>query len=249
VSKSVPCDVVQAGAAMTALDSVSGYRLTVPAGWQRVTTGDGSKESVDRLIRWQLRRHSGRDHVLAERSLRELMPRLVADAEGAGALDLYFYSEMIRGIPVTMSFVVSITYLGAMAAEADERDLASVAGFGAADAGFVDIGVGRCFRAVEHRAPSVGEYRSLVSAQLGVSVDLATMEPATPESRDAIALLRQEEAAGRVLPSTRVSYLVPVPASPGAFLLATFTCDDSALSRAQMFMFDAIVSTLTWESE
>ena len=178
---------------MTALDSVPGYRLTVPAGWQRVTTGDGSKESVDRLIRWQLRKRSRRDRVLPERSLRELMPRLVADAKAAGALEFF----------------------------------------------------GRWNR----RAPSVAEYRSLVSAQVGVSVDLATMESATLGSRDATALLRQEEAAGRVLPSTRVSYLVPVPASPGAILRATFTCDDSALSSARVFMFDAIVSTLTWESE
>ncbi|SEN80821.1 hypothetical protein E3O25_14225 [Cryobacterium sp. TMT1-3] len=231
---------------MTASDTVSGYRITVPAGWQRVTTGDGSAESIERFIAWKLRKQSGRDHVLTERALREQMPRLVSDAEAAGALDLYVFSEEIRGVPVVMSFVVSMTYLGASAADLDEADLAEVAGFGATESEFVDLEVGRCFRAVEHRASTVAEFRRLVAGQFAGSAQLDLPKADTAQAFEAVALIRNEESSGRMLPSTRVSYLLPVPASPGAFLLVVFSCDDSSFSEVQVLMFDAIVTTLKW---
>ncbi|MCI4658211.1 hypothetical protein [Cryobacterium zhongshanensis] len=233
---------------MTALETVSGYRVNVPAGWQRVTTGDGSAESIDRFIHWQLRKRGGRDHVLTERALREQVPRLISEAEAAGALDLYVFSETIHDVPVTMSFVVSMTYLGATAGDLDEKDLADVAGFGAAEAEFVDFGAGRWFRALEHRAPTAGQFRGLVEAQLGASLDLDSADPVPPDAAEAIEFIRHEEATGRILPDTRVSYLLALPASPGAFLFAVFTVDDSAFSEAQVLMFDAIMSTLEWVS-
>ena len=231
---------------MPATDAVNGYRLVVPPGWKRITTGDGSAASIDRVITHQLRKRSGTDRVLAERELRDVLAQLVSQSESAGALDIYVFAERLRGATVSMSFTVSMTFLGALADDLDDDDFVSLAGYDAEGAQFLDFPGGRLFRAEERTSRTVAEFLGEASNQLGTSSDLDSYAVVGDEATDVMAQAREAQAAGRVLNRTRVSYLAPVPESPGAFLLVVFSCDDSPLRDAQIYMFDAIMTTLSW---
>lgn len=210
----------------------SGYRLTLPEGWSRLTTGEGGTASQRRFLDGALRNRSGSDRVFAERELAPRIARVMAEAEANGALDVYVYRRELRGILVTLQFSVSVIHLGL-----DPEDgelLAAVRGVDG-EAEFVAVGgQDRAVRGAERRVSSPGELRDAVAGLTG------------DDPADADAIVDDAAANGVRLRSTLVSYLVPIPGNAGSFLLVGCEISDGPLAEALTLHFDAVVSTLNW---
>ncbi|CAN5161567.1 hypothetical protein BH11ACT2_BH11ACT2_16220 [soil metagenome] len=229
---------------MTTAEKATGYRITLPAGWTRITTGEGTEKSQAAFVEAQTRTLSGADKVLGSRTLAQRVAQVVSEAEAAGALDLYSYARTIRTIPVTMNFTIGIVYLGPDVERYGDEALAALAGIDTADVSFIESPTaGRMTRSIEHVEQTVGELRGDVTRVLGPE-EAGNDDAAF--GHDVDTTLAEWEAAGVTRKQVRVSYLIPVPDAPGSFVLAAFDADDGALAEASVFHFDAVVSTFAW---
>jgi len=210
-----------------------GYRLALPSGWQRITTGDGGAESQRHFLEVLLRTRSDSERVFAQRELAPRLASALARAEDNGTLDIYAYHRIVRGLTVTMAFTVSIMHVGIPLSDAELLALAT--GDSSAETELVTLGNDeQAARSVETREESPAEFR----ARLAEATDA---DPA-----DGDAEVAEAERTGVRIRITRISYLVPIPEVAGAFLLIVSDIADGPLAEAKQFHFDAVVSTLGW---
>ncbi len=232
---------------MTAGSSALGYRITVPNGWQRITVGEGSEKSIAAFVESQLYRLSGTQRVLTQRDLTAKLTELVGEAESSGALDFYVFQRELRGIDVSMHFVISVVYLGPDAATWDDHELIELMGGSHAESEFIDFGNGRVLRVVERLQRSFAEVKSSLSEVLKVPDALPEpVESGNALYDSAVAEVHAAEAENRPVKTTRVTYLVPSPAEDGVFLLLSLNSPESSFSNAEIIHFDAVASTLVW---
>lgn len=231
--------------------AATGYRLTLPPGWSRLTTGDGAAESVDRYLDGELRRLSGADRVLAERELGARLRSALARAEEAGALDLYVSNIRVGDRVFSTRFTIAVAFLGASAADLDDADLAGLAAIDPIEASGLRLAGERAVRTVERRSRHVSELRSDAERAFDAAADperLLAELPADSATARQVESMVAAEAAGTRVDEVRVSYLVAVPRSHGAYLLAVLDLVENPLLEQQIELFDAIVSTLRWVS-
>lgn len=227
----------------------TGYRLTLPGGWARITTGDGAAESIARYLDVELRTLSGRDRVLAERELGERMRRAVASAEERGALDIYLYKQPMGDRVFTMRFSVSAVFLGASAVQLTDAELASVLAADAVESAVGTLDGARAIRAVERRRRLLREFRADVERQLEEEIDPVALAEELPEgglARRGAAAIAQLEAEGQSIDEVRVSHFAEVPDSHGAYLLIQHDLVETEIAPLQIELVDAIASTLRW---
>lgn len=172
---------------------------------------------------------------MLERNIAPALASLMAQADENGALDVYVYRRAVRGVAVSMSFSVALVYFGNAAGNDDLLAIAS--GDGRRRVESVTLSTGEhAFRTLERRTVTAGEFRDetakLLHDPAGANEGMADSD--SSEIRDATRR------------TTRVSYLVPIPGLPGSCLLMVFDCIDGPLAEAQVFHFDAVVSTLGW---
>lgn len=230
---------------MSATVSAAGYRLAMPAGWTRLTVGDGSEVARDRFVQSRVRRLSGRDRVLAERRLTSVVDRTIAEAQSAGALDLYFYSRVVRRIPVQMNFSVGVVFLGLPVDEMTDDVLVEIAGVENGETRVEELDGQRAVRVSSVREQNVTQLRADAERLFSGVDDESDIDPAyDAQVEGAIAEFEENGVTTR---SVRVSYLLDIPDAPGAYLLAAFDAPEGALTEAMVFHFDMIMSTFRWE--
>jgi hypothetical protein len=222
---------------MTSADvEVTGYRLALPSGWERVTTGEGSEATIKRLVRSAVADLPERERVIHGDKLTKQLKKQVNEAQDKGVVDIYSYAHELHGVPVAMGFSVSVAFFGI---GLDDEALSVIAGIDTgAEVMKLDLpGGGIAVRAVR--------CDQLSPEQLRDRFKTVILEEPGHEDEEQAALSAWHEA-GVPYAEVVVSYLIPIPGDDGSFLTFVFSIQDGPLAEAEIYHFDTVVSTLHW---
>ena len=202
---------------------VSGYRLVVPDDWFAVDLEPGRRErAVAALTERQFAGLDNAPHLKAQ-ARQDLLDQAEA-AYTAGGLEMFLSLQRVAGFPIPASLVIFAT----PGPEPDPN------GTGA-DA------IGALTRELTGR----GQQVHMVDLPAGPAV--RAVPPAPEETPGDAAGETAGAAPEQTPPSPTLEVFVPVPGGPG-WLLLSFAAPLSPLAPALFRLFDAICTTLRWDS-
>jgi hypothetical protein len=207
----------------------SDYNVIVPDGWfQLPLAPDDRDRGIVALAEQQFRGVDNAPH-LKKQFMRE-MQKKAKSAYVVGGTELYISTLTIASLPLSSSLLISIPRADEFPACSDAHELAGHLSGGNASGSAASSGDGG--------GNEDGK------AELGV-VTLAAAGDAVRQRRkeapDAVAQLGNSE-----LPSTLLTYYVPIPATT-RWLLLSFSTPMDPLADQMVELFDVVAGTLHWD--
>jgi len=202
----------------------SGYTLVLPPGWCRIPLRGGTSAAIRKLLDERFR-HLPRDTVAPFRiEIERRLNEQITQARRNGGVDFYFPVEIAESGPVPASFVVSEVRLALPDMAAGADPASLVVAALAVDAG-----------ADGESAPRI------VDIDGACGVRSADVVPGDPDAETAYA-------------ARRVRYMLPVPGTPGRWLVVVFATPGAADPTGRyagllVELFDAIMGTFRWTEE
>ena len=207
---------------------MTGYRLVVPDDWFTVDLAPERRErAVTALTERQFAGLDNAPHLKAQ-ARQDLLDQAEA-AYAAGGLEMFLSLQRVADIPIPASLVIFAT-------PAPETDPNRIEANGTgADA------IGALTRELTGR----GQQVHMVDLPAGPAV--RAVPPAPEETPGDAAGETAGAAPEQTPPSPTLEVFVPVPGGPG-WLLLSFAAPLSPLAPALFRLFDAICTTLRWDS-
>lgn len=223
------------------------YRMLLPDGWRRVRLAADPDGEADRFVErvMALRKlGDGSDAVIARRRMRDEVRGAFGRAMDAGAIDLYLFEGSIEGVQLPMSFIVSVLYLGPIAADLPIGEL-GVRLAGDAETLVIDAPVGRVVRWIRRRVETAAEQQRRLTEALPPGPPVAGVSDAAHRELVEVRRFVDEHAQDTVIETT-VDYLVPVPGESGAFVALSFDAPGPAYVEERVTHFDALMGGFGW---
>jgi hypothetical protein len=225
-----------------------GYRLVLPEGWRRIRLSADPSAEADRLVDRAMARRNlgdGVDAVIARKSMREEVGAAFGRAADAGAVDIYLFEGRVEDVELPMSFIVSVLYLGPIAADIPLGEL-GIQLAGDAETTLVEVPVGPVVRWRRSRTESVAEQRARLAGSL--SSTEPDVDGVSAEARRQLAVVRQfaEDHRDDLLTDTSIDYLIPIPTEPGAFVTISLDAPGPAYVEERVTHFDALIAGFGW---
>jgi hypothetical protein len=108
-----------------------GYSVILPPSWAKIPLRNDAEGAIKRILDKSFPGVSRDEVAAARQELRQRLKKLINQARSNGGLDLYLPVELMRGLPVPASFVVSEGELGGPEELEPELIIAKLAAQGA----------------------------------------------------------------------------------------------------------------------